>query len=395
MADGLDALQTVGVLERDGNQDVMFTWSYPDIDDDTRTVLLTRSGLEEYREKVPSALLREDEGDNEDEFATDEKKQGQLVPFSFSKFNGMWLYVVSQAVSHPSPDDGAEEDEDPLPRVVAVSICLTAKDYHPEMYAALGTAFMQQYLRTGSPLPLLRSFLSVLMQGRCRGAKDNEAEMFESSAHDVRKAYLSTPFKALVRMFGLEIVLLWTALMMKKRVAVYSEELPPLLRVIRGFPLLVWHRRDFDTLYPYTRLSCELEVKELQSAMVYTAGFTDPEILGRDDMYDLLVDVNARSISVAGHAKGDFRLGAFHKDLATWMTSTAEDDDVTDQDLLRDLAKRTRDFIARLSSLQVDVDGVQCVTLENLQERNLPANMDRFLYAVASAEGMTSQASAS
>lgn len=46
----------------------------------------------------------------------------------------------------------------------------------------------------------------------------------------------------------------------------------------------------------------------------------------------------------------------------------------------------------KLHSLQVeDEHGNKGITLESLQQRQLPANMGQFLFAVASAEGLTMQ----
>lgn len=39
---------------------------------------------------------------------------------------------------------------------------------------------------------------------------------------------------------------------MKKRIAVYSERLAHVLRVIRALPLFSFHRQDWDVLRPYT-----------------------------------------------------------------------------------------------------------------------------------------------
>jgi hypothetical protein len=45
--------------------------------------------------------------------------------------------------------------------------------------------------------------------------------------------------------------------------------------------------------------------------------------------------VNARSITVAEHAKGDFMLGSFHKEIATYLVDTAESEETSDQDLIK------------------------------------------------------------
>jgi len=51
---------------------------------------------------------------------------------------------------------------------------------------------------------------------------------------------------------------------------------------------------------------------------------------------------------------------------------------------------KTKDLIDRLKTLQVeDEEGNQTITLEGIQERGIPANMQPFLFAVAGAEGFT------
>ena len=46
----------------------------------------------------------------------------------------------------------------------------------------------------------------------------------------------------IIRMFGAEVILLWSALIMKKRVAVYCEKLPILLKFVRCVDLLLRRR---------------------------------------------------------------------------------------------------------------------------------------------------------
>jgi hypothetical protein len=59
-------------------------------------------------------------------------------------------------------------------------------------------------------------------------------------------------------------VLLWSALLMKKRVVVYSEKLTVLLRVIRALPLLVSYRQNWSILRPLVTLQGELEIADLK-----------------------------------------------------------------------------------------------------------------------------------
>lgn len=53
--------------------------------------------------------------------------------------------------------------------------------------------------------------------------------------------------------------------------------------------MFVWHRQAFDVLRPYVSMN-EQEISDLKSNPVYCAGFTDPQVRDRDDLYDLFLD---------------------------------------------------------------------------------------------------------
>ena len=58
---------------------------------------------------------------------------------------------------------------------------------------------------------------------------------------------------------------------------------------IRTLPLLVWHRQNWNIVYPDVSLD-EGELESLKKQPSYVAGFTDPSIEARADMYDLFVN---------------------------------------------------------------------------------------------------------
>lgn len=100
------------------------------------------------------------------------------------------------------------------------------------------------YASTGSPLPLLKSFLEIFSIGETNAGTSGS---HKDGDFDHKKAWLVTNIKGsslhplllvlnrtdIIRMFGAEVILLWSALLMKKRVAVYCEKLPILLKFIR------------------------------------------------------------------------------------------------------------------------------------------------------------------
>lgn len=95
---------------------------------------------------------------------------------------------------------------------------------------------------------MLKAFLEIFSSGETNAGAVGS---FKDADFDQRKAWLVTNIKGtmllprppfrfamltssdIIRMFGAEVILLWSALIMKKRVAVYCEKLPILLKFVR------------------------------------------------------------------------------------------------------------------------------------------------------------------
>jgi len=338
------SLESVVLLEKDKNGDVLFAWSYPGVSGATATVLQQRSTLH----------------------------NDLIFPFVWSRWEGVWVNAYSQPVT------------DTTSRVVAFSVVLLSKEFNPEKFEALCKLLATAYASSGTPIKVLEYYLSVFVRNKVSGPFGS----FADAEYDARKALLVTSIKDIVNMFGLEVIIVWNAMLMKKRIVVYSENLDILLKVIRALPLFVWHRQDWNILRPYVNMTPE-QLQELAGAGVYVAGFTDGAIKLKNDYYDVLVDVNTRTVSVAEHAVGDFKMGVFHKELALYLLKSSESAEVAPQTIVKELAMKTKDLLSKLALLRVGEDDAKYVSLDDLRQRKLPPNMDTFLFNVAAAENMT------
>jgi len=351
----MKALSAVAILEKDVNGDVLQVWSYPSVESDVESVIKIRSALD--KESIP-------------------------IQFSFSKYKNEWLYIFIQLNESPYPDFPSQLSKP----VQAFATALITTDFHPEKYFELSKLMAMLYLVTGDPLKTLECYLSVFAKGSYNAGK---LGTFKSDQHDIKTAYLATSIKDVARMFGDEFVILWSALIMKKRVVVYSDKPSLLLKVIRSFPLLVWHRQNWDLLRPFMTLS-EPEIKDIKQSKIYVAGFVEEEVRDREDLYDIFVDINNRSVSVASHAKSDFNMTLVHKDIADFVASKVEDAESADGDIIKGITMKTKELLGKIEKLKTEhEDGNSYVDLQTLENTKLPPNMDRFLYAVAAAEGMT------
>jgi len=210
---------------------------------------------------------------------------------------------------------------------------------------------------------------------------------FRDNDFDYKQALLASSIKDIINAFGMQIILVWTALLLKKRIIVYCDNVNELLKVVRAFPLFVGYRQNWDILRPFVNGS-KSELEDLQSAGVYVAGFIDPTKANDSSLiYDIYVDVPAQIITIADNAKADFSMGNFHKELATFLVKSAEDK--TEQEIIKGLAAKTKELIQYLKSLCLqNSDGSYTLTMEILKDKKLPRNMDRFLYNLGIAENL-------
>jgi len=178
--------------------------------------------------------------------------------------------------------------------------------------------------------------------------------------------------------------------LLKKRIFVYSNDVNQLMTCVRSFPLIGgWHRQNWDLLRPLiSSPTSELEIKDLETAGVYVAGFTDPSAASLQSHYDLFCDFTTSAITIAPHAQTDFRLARFHQQtIQAFLKATSEQDD---QSVIKVVAQKTKELLDTLKKLTVQhEDGSSTITMEDLSQRGLPPNMDVFLFNVAKAEGLT------
>jgi len=342
-------LISVAIIEKDVNEDILPTWEYPELDVELEEILLARSNL--HQETIP-------------------------IRFSFSRYKNEWIYVY---VNIRNPNSKTLQD------ILAFSLCVISTDFNPEKYIALCKIMSDLYVSTGDPLKVLECWLRVFARGSYSGGEIGD---FSASDYDERNAYLATSIKDVIRMFRQEIIFVWAALMMKKRIVVYSDKLGILLKVIRAFPLLVWHRQSWAILRPYVTLSPN-EISDLRTTAVYCAGFVDESISIREDLFDIFVNVNNRSISVASHSKGDFLMTSIHKDVCEFMLKSVEAGNISDQEVIKGLAFKIKDLLSKIETLKSSHEDGSYVDWKTLQNTKLPPNVDHFLYSIATAEGMT------
>jgi hypothetical protein len=273
----MNTLDSALIIEKDSNNDVMITWGYPILDATHKDVALQRCPLQNV------AL-------------TTEKN------FIFSKYEDLYLYTFTQQV----PQSGKIY-------VQAISVSVFAKEYFPEKYSELLQIMAKTYISNNFDATKVQE---VYLAAFCYG----KVGSFASGNFDARKAKIGN-VALVIDLFKEEVVKIWTALLLKKRILVYSEDVTELNTFVSALPCLVWHRQQWDIIRPLVNLSNKIETTDLNTIGVYIAGTIDSSAKNNTKYYDLFLDLASQRVIVAEQAANDFKLIKVHKDLAELVLS--------------------------------------------------------------------------
>ncbi|XP_062928134.1 DENN domain-containing protein 10 isoform X1 [Mobula hypostoma] len=345
---GTCLMLSVGLVEKDTNGDALWVWCYPTITAELRELLLRKCSLT---------------GEND-----------VIHTFIFGQFRKTWYYITTTQVQDPTA----------LAKVTHFSLVLTAKDFNPEKYAAFGRVLCRMYMKYGNPARIMEGYISVVTNGICQSEENGS---FFTKDYDAKKAYLAGSVKDIVSQFGMETIILYTGLMLKKRVVVYHPRIEALQEFTRTLPTFIWHRQDWSILHPYMHLNHD-ELEALKACTGYVAGFTDLKVTDRPDIYDVFVNLVESEIIIAPHAKEAMAMGKLHKDIGQLIVQSAGDPDKSDGQVIKDISQKTKEILTILASLTPDEDGKSKITLEILKERRFPPATESFLYHLAAAEQM-------
>lgn len=347
-------LISAGLIEKDANNDILWTWTYPTLLAEYKALLINKCGLG-------------------NDFGLSHGHH--LVSFCYCHHQQFWFYLhLTDVYELPT-----------LPRVKQFVLVLQTRDFNPEKYENLSTILSKTYCKTGSPAAMLQLYLSVLVKGAC-STKDNGT--FIVKHFDKMSAFACVPSKDIVKTFGLETILIYTALLLKKRIVVYHHRLDTLLWFVRALPAFMWHRQDWNVIYPYTQLT-EVDISELLSLQTYIAGFRDAGVEARTELYDLFVNLPAIEITIAAHAKETFAMTKTHKEIAVFMTCQAENNDLNEQSFVKEIHTKTVELLKSLKTFTVQNEhGATVMRLPALKEKKLAPALENFLWNLATAEGL-------
>jgi len=258
------------------------------------------------------------------------------APFIYFKYKNDWVYCLTMPTAFAN--------------IASASCCVITKSFNPEKWNAVLQVLFEQYGSSSNadPTKILEGYLSLVTIGSFSNAAGTVAL---SSFPDADVYNQCNVVKDLVVMLGIETVILWNAVLLKKRILVVSDTVEKLFPVLRSLPMLSAHRKDYSQLRPIVSADQEINVEDLTSAGVWIAGTTDSALVAQESLYDVVLNISERRVAVAAHAVTDLKMCATHREVAALMTKEADSAASTSEGICRAVAEKTKQVLETLKGL--------------------------------------------
>ncbi|EFA10011.2 DENN domain-containing protein 10 [Tribolium castaneum] len=259
------------------------------------------------------------------------------------------------------------------------AIVIAAKEFEPNKYRQLCDILGKKYAKSQNPVDLVTLYLNLFTSGSC-SLQENGASFVCNFKNYESVANL----KEFIASFDLEIILLYSAILLKRRILLFDNNMELLLSELLAISNLVPLRKVADYLYPVIESS-----NKLKGLSFYVAGTTNSDLIRDEHLYDLFVNLRTREITVSPKAEEIMAMTKTHKDIATFLVKLSASD-LPETQVKQQILQKTKELLSLLKSLaSVTTDNhVKMVTMNDLRAKKYHPNLENFLFNLAVSENM-------
>ncbi len=282
------------------------------------------------------------------------------------KYKSDWIYIFKRPVTAN------------VAKVKESSVCLVSKLFHPERFEALAGVLFEQYAPALDPTKVLEGFLSVFTTGLYKS--------YDGASFNAVDPYLAvSSIRDIFSNLGMETVILWNAVILKKRILVIADSADKIVNIIRTIPQFAFHRKDWSILRPRVNNDQE-HIDDLTSAGVYVAGSCDNALSSRSDLFDIIYSVSDHKVVVLPHASMSMKMCSVHREMGQ-ILQEAFDAGKNSIDMLKEIAKKNSAMLNPLRSLAESCEDGR-LTEEAVADKVPNEALRYFLVRFANAENL-------
>jgi len=230
-------------------------------------------------------------------------------------------------------------------QIKTIGVVVVSEDFSPDKYQKVGEILHLSYRKTGNPSVVLKQFLFLIVDGVCLLPKK---KTFTLADYESTVPFTQHQIKGIISKFGLETILIYTALLRKRKIVVYHYNIDELNQFIMSLPFLVASLQNsiWNSIYPWVDLN-EEEIAFMKNIPFYIMGCTQAGIENRNDLFDVFINIPAGEINVPLHAKERISMNKTHKEMAMFMVQSASSD-ATEEQVVDEIAKQSQTIMDKL-----------------------------------------------
>ena len=168
--------------------------------------------------------------------------------FIYYNNDSKWIYICCNSLSSG--------------RFVLV---LLTTDFYPNVYKEFLSLFAQLYQQKISPKKLLNYYLTLMIEEQV--VISELANLKYTLANSASPKSGECQIKPIIKLFHLDVILIFTALLLKRKIAVYHHNQSILYDFVSALPLFVPHRPECQhkVLVPNVDIYCLDQINDLKS----------------------------------------------------------------------------------------------------------------------------------
>ncbi len=287
--------------------------------------------------------------------------------YQYTKVKSDWIYVMTIPIT---TDKVVRE----------ASLGLICSSFNPEKYHDVLNVLLHSYsCNNGEPVKILESILAFMTQGSFGGIELNNPCYLEE------KSYLHvSQMQELWVELGFDCVILYNAILLKKRILVVGNSLTKLLAVMRTLPQFVSHRNDWSILRPLIIEGNTTQLNDLIESGVFIAGTLDSRLASSYKsqlQYDIVISLVEKRVTISTESTNEMKMCGFHKDVGSTLVDmtnieSLSSSNTTSNDIILKLNEYTTKALTQIQTL--GKDGIDEIKNSGTRE---------WLHRLAGAEG--------
>ncbi|XP_056633082.1 DENN domain-containing protein 10-like [Diorhabda sublineata] len=274
--------------------------------------------------------------------------------YYYVKVDNQWIYIKQFISKNDKP----------------AAIIVTSHYYQPNLYEIICDLLVTSYSNEKNFVNLVQIYLNIYI---------TNGVSVENNFINLSCFPWKTDVKGIIKHLGIEIILVYNALLLKKQILVYHPNIEELQESLASLTRLISFRKPEDFLQPFIRTVTELR----KTSKYYLIGTTNKSLINQKNICEIIVDLESKFVDYSLNPK-DFELCYLHKEVAQFLLQISESEE-TEKRAVESISNKTSEIFQLLNKLKNNEGKIE---IEDIGNKKNNKSLVKFLISLAKAENI-------